>query len=47
MSHDELCPPTDDDDLTLPRASINKMIKELVSFDFEQVYISVSLNNLL
>lgn len=28
---DELCPPpTDDDDLTLPRASINKMIKELV-----------------
>lgn len=33
MSHDELCPPTDDDDLTLPRASINKMIKELVSVD--------------
>ncbi|XP_037032990.1 protein Dr1 [Bradysia coprophila] len=30
MSHDELCPPADDDDLTLPRASINKMIKELV-----------------
>lgn len=31
-AHDELCPPpTDDDDLTLPRASINKMIKELVS----------------
>lgn len=31
--HDELCPPpsADDDDLTLPRASINKMIKELVS----------------
>lgn len=30
---DELCPPpsADDDDLTLPRASINKMIKELVS----------------
>ncbi|XP_055318702.1 protein Dr1 [Sitodiplosis mosellana] len=30
--HDELCPPpsADDDDLTLPRASINKMIKELV-----------------
>lgn len=29
---DELCPPpVDDDDLTLPRASINKMIKELVS----------------
>lgn len=28
---DELCPPpVDDDDLTLPRASINKMIKELV-----------------
>lgn len=33
MSHDELCPPTDDDDLTLPRASINKMIKELVIFE--------------
>lgn len=32
--HDELCPPTDDDDLTLPRASINKMIKELVSLLF-------------
>lgn len=32
--HDELCPPpsADDDDLTLPRASINKMIKELVGF---------------
>ena len=31
-AHDELCPPpTDDDELTLPRASINKMIKELVS----------------
>lgn len=30
--HDELCPPPgDDDELTLPRASINKMIKELVS----------------
>lgn len=31
--HDELCPPppADDDDLTLPRASMNKMIKELVS----------------
>lgn len=29
--HDELCPPpSDDDELTLPRASINKMIKELV-----------------
>jgi hypothetical protein len=29
---DELCPiPAEDDDLTLPRASINKMIKELVS----------------
>jgi len=30
--HDELCPPTptDEDELTLPRASINKMIKELV-----------------
>lgn len=29
--HDELCPPpSDDDDLTLPRASLNKMIKELV-----------------
>lgn len=29
--HDELCPPpSDDEDLTLPRASINKMIKELV-----------------
>ncbi|XP_037937688.1 protein Dr1-like [Teleopsis dalmanni] len=28
---DELCPPsTDDDELTLPRASINKIIKELV-----------------
>ncbi|XP_014098710.1 protein Dr1 [Bactrocera oleae] len=28
---DELCPPpTEDDDLTLPRASINKIIKELV-----------------
>lgn len=28
---DELCPPpTEDEDLTLPRASINKMIKELV-----------------
>ncbi|XP_055694657.1 protein Dr1 [Lutzomyia longipalpis] len=28
---DELCPPpTDDDELTLPRASINKMIKELI-----------------
>lgn len=35
--HDELCPPpADDDDLTLPRASINKMIKELVSSDIEQ-----------
>lgn len=33
QEHDELCPPpsADDDDLTLPRASINKMIKELVS----------------
>lgn len=32
--HDELCPPpADDDDLTLPRASINKMIKELVNFN--------------
>lgn len=32
--HDELCPPpsADDDDLTLPRASINKMIKELVYY---------------
>lgn len=29
--NDELCPPpTEDEDLTLPRASINKMIKELV-----------------
>uniref|UniRef100_A0A0K8TR38 Protein Dr1 n=1 Tax=Tabanus bromius TaxID=304241 RepID=A0A0K8TR38_TABBR len=29
--HDELCPPpTDDDDLNLPRASINKIIKQLV-----------------
>ncbi|XP_055390413.1 protein Dr1 [Condylostylus longicornis] len=28
--HDELCPPPDDDELTLPRASINKIIKELV-----------------
>ncbi|XP_059608730.1 protein Dr1 [Phlebotomus argentipes] len=28
---DELCPPPgDDDELTLPRASINKMIKELI-----------------
>lgn len=34
--HDELCPPpsADDDDLTLPRASINKMIKELVCVVF-------------
>lgn len=30
--HDELCPPpSEEDDLTLPRASINKIIKELVS----------------
>lgn len=29
--NDELCPPpSEDEDLTLPRASINKMIKELV-----------------
>lgn len=29
--HDELCPPTpEEDDLALPRASINKMIKEMV-----------------
>ncbi|KXJ68613.1 protein Dr1-like [Aedes albopictus] len=30
--HDELCPPNnpEDDELTLPRASINKIIKELV-----------------
>lgn len=29
--HDELCPPpSDDEELTLPRASINKIIKELV-----------------
>lgn len=28
---DDLCPaPNEDDELTLPRASINKMIKELV-----------------
>lgn len=33
--HDELCPPpSDDDELTLPRASINKMIKELVRYSF-------------
>lgn len=34
--HDELCPPplSEDDDLTLPRASINKMIKELVKYEF-------------
>uniref|UniRef100_A0A182YE03 Protein Dr1 n=1 Tax=Anopheles stephensi TaxID=30069 RepID=A0A182YE03_ANOST len=32
--HDELCPPNqEDDELTLPRASINKIIKEL---DYKQ-----------
>lgn len=34
--HDELCPPNnpEDDELTLPRASINKIIKELVRCEF-------------
>ena len=40
--HDELCPPpTEDDDLTLPRASINKMIKELVSA-FDAITLTVN-----
>lgn len=40
--NEELCPPTtEEEELTLPRASINKMIKELVIYFRFIVYLEL------
>ena len=40
--NEELCPPTtEEEELTLPRASINKMIKELVIYLETIVYLEL------
>lgn len=38
---DELCPPpgSEEEELSLPRASINKMIKEMVKYFFPKQFV--------